>query len=90
MELRFGIDGVVKTVFVNAGQMVEAGDPIAQLDPGPVEERRSQAAENLQVAQTALTQAEGRFAADQRLAEIDLERTQLALDPGFAPVAGPG
>ena len=80
MELRFGIDGVVKTVLVDSGQMVAAGEPIAQLDPGPVEERQAQAAENLRVAQTALTQAEGRFATDQRLAEIDLERAQLALE----------
>lgn len=86
--LRFEQDGVVGEVYLEAGDRVVAGDPIASLDP-------SEWAGELVLAQSALAIAEERLAAVQR--EIDLARAraetrrdlaQLDLDFAVAQAGG--
>ena len=72
--VRARVDGELKAIFFKEGQSVQAGQPLAQIDPRPF--------------QIALTQAQGTLARDQALlrnAQLDLQRYRDLLAKDAAP-----
>ena len=68
------VSGKLVQIFYEEGQMVKAGDPLAEIDPRPF--------------QNALHQAEGQLLRDQALldnARIDLQRYRLLVSQNSAP-----
>lgn len=69
-DLAFRVGGKVAERFVQAGERVAAGDPLARLDETDLALQREQAAAEVQAARASLTQAE---AEDQRIATLRRE-----------------
>jgi multidrug efflux system membrane fusion protein len=74
VQVKSRVDGQLMSVNYVEGQMVHAGDSLAEIDPRPY--------------QAQLTQAEGQLARDQALLEnahVDLERYQIAYRSNAIP-----
>jgi multidrug efflux pump subunit AcrA (membrane-fusion protein) len=76
-ELFFRTDGFVTDIFVARGDMVAAGEILAQLDIDDLENQLADARLNLQTAETQLAQAEQKNADDLIDAQTELENKQL-------------
>ncbi|MCB8946756.1 MAG: biotin/lipoyl-binding protein [Ardenticatenaceae bacterium] len=84
----FGLNGVVTAVFVANGDLVEAGDLLAELDTSAYLAELKLAESALTVAQARVTAVETRQANDRRRAEIALEQKQIQLDFAIAQAGG--
>ena len=76
-ELFFKSDGFVDQIFVQRGDLVEAGDVLAQLEITDLENRLAQANVALETAELRLTQAEQER--QDALAEAAINREKIAL-----------
>ncbi len=65
VELSFPVDGALKTVAVEAGQAVAAGQVLAELDTRPLEREVDTARDRVETARIRLDQARARVAAQQ-------------------------
>jgi multidrug efflux pump subunit AcrA (membrane-fusion protein) len=78
-ELFFETDGYVRAVHVAQGDIVEAGDLLAELEVGDLENQLAQAEVSLQTAELRLGQAEQENADALVEARITLEKAKLVL-----------
>ncbi len=76
-ELAFGRGGTVKTVFIQAGDDVQAGDVIAELDISDLEKAVEQAAQALETAEFELDKASLDHTEQLIRAEINLQKEGL-------------
>lgn len=83
VALAFQIGGTVETVLVADGDMVQAGDPLLQLDPAAAELGLQQAQARLATAQSGLTAAQN----EQNLAEAAVQTAQAQLAVAQANLA---
>ncbi|MCA9942537.1 MAG: biotin/lipoyl-binding protein [Anaerolineales bacterium] len=83
VTLAFQIGGTVETVFVAEGDMVQAGDPLLQLDSAVAELGLQQAQAQLATAQSGLTAAQN----EQQLAETAGQTAQAQLGVAQANLA---
>ncbi len=79
-SIAFPIDGVVKEVFFERDDTVQAGDVIAELDTAPLEEELLLAQAQLAISQTRLSTLETQMVIDRQRAEIAVTLAQLDLD----------
>lgn len=82
--LSYPIDGVISTVYVDRGDTVAAGDPIADLDTVAILEALTQAQSELAIAEARLNSTIAQNERDRRRAEIRLEMAQVRLDQAAA------
>jgi multidrug efflux pump subunit AcrA (membrane-fusion protein) len=78
-ELFFETDGYVRAVHVAQGDLVKAGDLLAELEIGDLENQLAQAGVNLQTTELRLRQAEQENADALAEAHVALEKVQLVL-----------
>jgi len=84
-KLSFPVEGVVEDVLVKAGQSLEAGAAMAQLDPRPLKARKSEADAGLTAAEARLKFAgQNRDRAKQLFDDLstsaeELEKAEIAL-----------
>ena len=78
--LAFPIDGVVKEVFFERDDTVQAGDVIAEVDTAPVEEELIVAEAQLAISQTRLKTTQKQLVIERQRAELDVTLAQLELD----------
>ena len=78
-ELTFGRPGTVKTVFVQAGDDVKAGDVIAELDISDLEKGVEQAVAALESAEFELEKAKLDHTEQLIRAEINLQKERLKI-----------
>jgi multidrug efflux pump subunit AcrA (membrane-fusion protein) len=78
-ELFFKTDGYVRVVHVAHGDLVKAGDLLAELEIGDLENQLAQAEVALQTAKLRLSQAEQENADALAEAELNLQRAKLQL-----------
>lgn len=83
VALSFQIGGTVETVFVVDGDLVEAGDPLLQLDPSAAELGLQQAQVRLATAQSGLLAAENELS----LAETAVQTAEAQLGVAEANLA---
>ncbi|HEX2034664.1 MAG TPA: efflux RND transporter periplasmic adaptor subunit [Chloroflexota bacterium] len=90
MKLSFGVSGVVAEVLVKVGDWVEVGQPLARLDPAPLQAalREAQASYRSMVAKLEQTRA-GTAPDEIRAAESQVEQARLKLEQTRAAVNGP-
>lgn len=79
-ELLFTTDGLIITVHVSAGDDVQAGDVIAEIDTSPLESELLDAEEELALAQSLLTTAENQNNFGRRETELRVQLAQIFLD----------
>jgi len=79
-ELFFKTAGYVRAVYVARGDDVQAGDLLAELEIGDLENQLAQAQVALQTAETNLTQAQQEIADALAEAEIALEKSKIRLE----------
>jgi HlyD family secretion protein len=80
VPLGFVTSGELLTVTVGVGDVVAAGDLIAELDMSDLEERLAQARLSVQSAENALAKAEQDLADALREAQLSLEKLQVRLE----------
>lgn len=81
--LPLGIDGVIDAFFVDAGQEVYLGQPLARIGAAGLEGSRDAAAQALERAQESVSRAESAMSAallEQSRAEADAQRARGELD----------
>ncbi len=78
-EVNFGVTGTVAHVMVDEGQLVEANQDLAELDPRDLDQTVRQSEANVQTAEAQLEQAKSGNATEQ-----DLQAQQAALDSAQA------
>ncbi|MAU00809.1 MAG: hypothetical protein CL608_26995 [Anaerolineaceae bacterium] len=83
LALAFQIGGTVETVFVSEGDVVQAGEPLLQLDPAAAELGLQQAQARLATAQSGLIAAQN----EQTLAETAVQTAQAQLTVAQANLA---
>jgi multidrug efflux pump subunit AcrA (membrane-fusion protein) len=83
-ELFFETDGYVKAVHVAQGDVVQAGDLLAELEVSDLENQLAQAQVALQTAELRLTQAEQENADALAEARISLEQARIRLEQAQA------
>lgn len=86
--LVFPMDGVVKEVFFEREDLVQAGEIIAELDTAPLEEELLLAQAQLAIAQTRLTTTQTQLGIDRRRAELAVTLAQLDLDFAVSQAGG--
>jgi multidrug efflux pump subunit AcrA (membrane-fusion protein) len=79
-ELYFRTDGRVLEVYVGRGDVVQAGDLLAELDVSALRRQLAQAELALAAAQTDLQSAKAQRAYDLARARLNLELEQIALE----------
>ena len=82
--LAFTQDGVVKEVYVRAGQQVQAGDLLAELDTADWEAQLVLAQAALDIAQAQLDASQREIAQTRQEAELRRDLAQLDLDYAVA------
>lgn len=88
-ELHFSIDGQVIETYFSAGDDVNRGDLLAQIDTTQLESQLLDAQEALAVAQSILDSAEGQIDFARRQAELEIELAQTFLDYANLQAADP-
>lgn len=83
LALAFQVGGTVETVFVAEGDVVQAGEPLLQLDPAVAELGLQQAQARLATAQSGLEAAQN----EQTLAETAVQTAQAQLTVAQANLA---
>lgn len=78
-ELFFKTDGYARDVHVAQGDIVEAGDLLAELEIGDLESQLAQAQVALQTSELRLSQAEQEYADALAEAEINMQKAELQL-----------
>ncbi|GAB4580180.1 MAG: hypothetical protein Fur0022_29190 [Anaerolineales bacterium] len=86
--LAFPIEGVVKEVFFEREETVQAGEIIAVLDTAPLEEELLMAQAHLAIAQTRLNTTQTQVEIDRRRAELAVRLAQLDLDFAISQAGG--
>ncbi|NUM47652.1 MAG: HlyD family efflux transporter periplasmic adaptor subunit [Anaerolineales bacterium] len=86
--LNFPIDGIVKEVFFEREDTVQAGEIIAILDTTPLEEELLMAQAQLAIAQSRLTTTQTQVEIDRRRAELAVTLAQLDLDFAISQAGG--
>jgi multidrug efflux pump subunit AcrA (membrane-fusion protein) len=79
-ELYFRTDGRVLSVYVERGDVVQAGDRLAELDVDALYRQMAQAELALETAKTDLVSAEDERAYNLARARLNLQQEQIALD----------
>lgn len=82
-EIFAEVAGTIEEVFVDDGDVVEAGDPLVQLRSREFEERVQQAEAGLKVAEARVRQAEANLSRTQ----ADLERVRTVVERGLGTQA---
>ena len=83
-RLSFPLNGTIKTLFVEKGETVTAGDVVAVLDTTPLEQAQQAAESDLNLAREQLQIFQENKAGNPRQAEIGVELAQLQLDYAVA------
>ena len=83
-ELFFKTSGYVRSVFVGRGDQVQAGDLLAELEIGDLENQLAQAQVALQTAETTLSKAEQDIEDALAEAEITAEKARIRLEQAQA------
>ena len=88
-EFGFLIDGRVLEVYVEAGAEVEAGDVLARLNTGALENQLLAAEEELAIATSIFESADSQARFDSRRATLNLQMAQLRLEHASQQAADP-
>ncbi len=83
-ELFFKRNGHVSVIFVSRGEQVQAGDTLAELELGDLENQLEQAQVSLQTAETTLSKAEREIADQLADSEIALDSARIRLEQAEA------
>ena len=84
----FALNGLVTAVFVASGDLVEAGDLLAELDTSTYLAEKKLAESALAVAQAQVRAVETQQVNDRRRAEIGLQQMQIQLNFAIANAGG--